>query len=449
MKKFISVVIFIVAPLLIVLYFIGGFYFKDKFPVNVYVNEVNIGGMTLLKADNKIAKADLWDKITIKSDMEEFLEIGAEEIEYKYVETPDLPKIFMQENRQNWLLAIFNDSEYTTTILSNYNKDEIKNMIDGIQELDKKLLDANIVYYSGPQAFVIEPHSYEINITKEQLFDLVVETIEARDKEVNIEGYIEQPDIFDDDKALIAARNKANEYLKIQIRYDFGDRKELLDGSILKDFIAFEGTEIYIDPERVKYYVAELARKYDTFGRGRRFKTSMGENIITTGGSYGWLIHRGKTVDALIEHIESGENKTIEPIYSYEALIRNSNDIGDSYVEIDLKEQMVYVYINGQLKVRTETVTGNIAKGNDTPTGVYPINYKETDAVLKGEDYASPVKYWMPFNNHVGLHDADWRTSFGGDIYEKHGSNGCINLPPGITQTIFDLVYPGMPVIVH
>ncbi len=449
MKKIISIVAFVVTPILIGLYLMGAFYFKNKFPINIYVNDVNIGGMTLLKADKKIAKADLWDKITINSDTEEFLEIAAEEIEYKYVSTPDLPQIFKEENEKNWLLAAFNKSIYTRPIISEYNKDKIKNMIDGIGELDKKLLDASIIYSTDSNSFVIKTHSYEIQITKEQLFDLVVAAIEDRDREVNIEGYIEQPNIFDDNKALIQARDKANEYLKMQIRYDFGDREELIDGSILKDFIAFEGTKIYIDPDRVKDYVAELARKYDTFGRGRRFKTSMGENIITIGGSYGWLIHRGKTVDALIEQIESGENKTIEPIYAYEALIRNSNDIGDSYVEIDLKNQMVYLYINGQLKAQTETVTGNLAKGNDTPTGVYPINYKERDAVLKGEGYASPVKYWMPFNQHIGLHDADWRTSFGGDIYKKQGSNGCVNLPPSITKTIFDLVYPGMPVIVH
>ena len=448
-KKVISVLMFIVAPILIVLYFIGAFYFKDKFPMNVHVNHVNIGGMTLIKADNKIAKSDLWNQIIIKSDTEEFLEIKAEEIDYKYITTPDLPEIFKEENQHNWLLAIFNDSQYTTPILSDFNKDNIKNMIDGIPELDKELLDANIVYSTMSDTFVIEPHSYEIKITKEELFDLVVEGIEERVGVVNITKYIEQPDIFDDDKLLIATRDKANEHLKMQIRYDFGDRKELIDASILKDFIAFKGIEMDIDTDKVIEYVAKLARKYDTFGRGRRFTTSSGENIITNGGSYGWLIHRRNTVDALIEHIKNGDNITIEPIYSYEALIRNSDDIGDSYVEIDLKEQMVYVYINGQLKARTETVTGSISKGNDTPTGVYPINYKERDAILTGEDYASPVKYWMPFNKHVGLHDADWRSSFGGDIYENNGSNGCVNLPPGITKTIFDLVYPGMPVIVH
>ena len=55
----------------------------------------------------------------------------------------------------------------------------------------------------------------------------------------------------------------------------------------------------------------------------------------------------------------------------------------------------------------------------------------------------------MPFNGDVGLHDADWRSNFGGDIYKNNGSHGCINLPPGNAKTIFELVYPGMPVIVH
>lgn len=110
---------------------------------------------------------------------------------------------------------------------------------------------------------------------------------------------------------------------------------------------------------------------------------------------------------------------------------------------------MVYLYIDGNLKVETPTVTGNVSQGHGTPTGVYPINYKERDATLTGETYESPVNYWMPFNKDIGLHDADWRDEFGGDLFKTSGSHGCINLPPGEAKTIFDSVYPGMPVIVH
>lgn len=449
MKKFRSIIIFVVAPILIGLYFIGGFYYKDRFPSKVYINQVNVGGKKLKKADSKLAKSDLWNKITIKSDAEDFLEIEADQIDYKYIRTPELDEIFKKEKEENWLLSKFHESKYETDIESAYNKDTIKNNIDTIEQLDKKLLDASIIYSTISNSFVIEPHSYEINLSREELFDLVVEAIERRHSEVNIEKYIEYPNIFEDDPLLIQARDQANKYLDLKIKYDFGNREELIDGPILKDFISFHDRKAAIDPEKVKDYVAELARKYDTFGRNRNFKTSQGRSITTDGGSYGWLIHRGKTVENLIEAIENGENKTMEPVYSYEALIRDSDDIGDSYVEIDLKEQMVYVYIKGELKVKSQTVTGNLAKGNDTPTGVYPVNYKEREAILKGEDYESPVDYWIPFNKNIGLHDADWRHSFGGDIYEKNGSNGCINLPPSKAKTIFDLVYPGMPVIVH
>ncbi len=449
MKKFRAVHILLILAILAGVYFIGVFYYKDRFPSRVYVNDINIGGMKLERADSELEKADLWDEVTIKSDTEEFLKIKAEDIEYKYVGTPKLPEIFREQSEWKWILSVFKKSEYTTEILSTYNKDKVKSMINGIKQLDKELLNASVVYSESSNAFVIEPHSYEIQLSKDELFDMVSEAIETRDSTVNIEKDIQQPDIFEDDELLIAAKDKANKYLDTELVYDFGDREEVVDSSVLKDLITVDEREVDIDPEKTKEYVAELARKYDTFSSNRQFKTSAGEVITTNGGSYGWLIHRSKTAEALIEEIKSEENKTIEPVYSYKALIRDTDDIGNSYLEIDLNRQMVYVYIDGELKISTPTVTGNLSRGFDTPTGVFPINYKERDAVLRGENYASPVKYWMPFNGNVGLHDADWRDSFGGNIYKNRGSNGCVNLPPGNAKTIYDLVYPGMPVIVH
>ncbi len=44
------------------------------------------------------------------------------------------------------------------------------------------------------------------------------------------------------------------------------------------------------------------------------------------------------------------------------------------------------------------------------------LTYKQRDATLKGQGYASPVKFWMPFNGGIGFHDASWRNTFGGTI---------------------------------
>ena len=94
-------------------------------------------------------------------------------------------------------------------------------------------------------------------------------------------------------------------------------------------------------------------------------------------------------------------------------------------------------------------MSGNVSRGHTTPAGLYSLTYKQRDAVLKGEGYASPVKYWMPFNGGVGLHDATWRSTFGGTIYKTGGSHGCINLPYSAAQKIFAQLKTGDPVLVY
>ena len=75
------------------------------------------------------------------------------------------------------------------------------------------------------------------------------------------------------------------------------------------------------------------------------------------------------------------------------------------------------------------------------------MNYKERNATLKGEDYESKVNYWLPFNNNIGIHDAGWRTEFGGQIYLTNGSHGCVNAPYEVAEKIFQNIEAGTPII--
>ena len=94
-------------------------------------------------------------------------------------------------------------------------------------------------------------------------------------------------------------------------------------------------------------------------------------------------------------------------------------------------------------------MSGNVSKGHTTPPGIFALTYKQRDAGLKGEGYASPVKFWMPFNGGIGFHDASWRSSFGGSIYKTGGSHGCVNMPYAAAKELFENVYAGMPVICY
>ena len=64
-----------------------------------------------------------------------------------------------------------------------------------------------------------------------------------------------------------------------------------------------------------------------------------------------------------------------------------------------------------------------------------------------GEDYASPVKYWIPVKGAIGIHDASWRSTYGGQIYIRNGSHGCINTPLEQVSQLYDMVEIGTPCV--
>ena len=150
-----------------------------------------------------------------------------------------------------------------------------------------------------------------------------------------------------------------------------------------------------------------------------------------------------------MEDLKSGKAVTREPVYRQKAASFGTPDYGSTYVEINLSAQHLFFYKNGSLVIDSDFVSGNPNKGNATPTGAYSITYKQRNATLKGADYNTPVDYWMPYCNNVGMHDANWRSSFGGTIYKSSGSHGCVNLPPSVAATIFERIEEGDPVLVY
>ena len=112
---------------------------------------------------------------------------------------------------------------------------------------------------------------------------------------------------------------------------------------------------------------------------------------------------------------------TREPVYLQTAASHDGPDYGSTYAEVNLTAQHLIFYKDGQKVLESDFVSGNVSRGHTTPPGIFSITYKQRDAVLKGEGYASPVKFWMPFNGGIGFHDASWRSSFGGSIYKSGG----------------------------
>ena len=209
----------------------------------------------------------------------------------------------------------------------------------------------------------------------------------------------------------------------------------------------------YIDPD-TGYYVCDYEKMVGFFsGLNALYpsaQTAESEGFLTTGGvtiaNYDGSFQNQKIidVDAEIAYLASAimEQRTEvhDTIYT----------VGGTYIEIDISSQVLYYYRDGVLAFTTDVVTGNTGAGNDTPTGVYSIRGKQTDIDLVGDDYVSHVNYWMNFiGNSYGIHDADWRSYFGGTIYLTNGSHGCVNVPPEVMGTLYDMVEVGTPVVLY
>jgi lipoprotein-anchoring transpeptidase ErfK/SrfK len=99
--------------------------------------------------------------------------------------------------------------------------------------------------------------------------------------------------------------------------------------------------------------------------------------------------------------------------------------------------------------MQSPCVTGLDNGKRNTPYGTYKILTKVPGKRLKGKTWNCWVDRWMKFtNSNIGLHDASWRSSYGGDIYKTNGSHGCVNMPLEAAKTVYNNLESNMPIIV-
>ncbi len=254
-------------------------------------------------------------------------------------------------------------------------------------------------------------------------------------------------------------------FKEISITYRFGSQTEVLEGSEITDWITVdEDMEVAIDDDKISEYVAGLAEKYDTRFRDRAFVADDGRivHIAADVNLYGYTINTDAECAALKDDILGRESVSREPVYyetdSFGCPLyygrEGDDDLNGTYVEVSITKQHLWFYKDGALIVESDVVTGNLGSSEtETMIGCYPMAYKDSPAVLTGENsvdyWSSEVEYWMAFNQGQGMHDAPWRSQFGGDIYKGDGSHGCVNLPTDVAGTIFDNIVPGIAVIVY
>lgn len=195
-------------------------------------------------------------------------------------------------------------------------------------------------------------------------------------------------------------------------------------------------------------FISAIASKYDVVEKSVSFKTTSGNQILLE-SELGTRIDVYREFSRLKNDIIGGEKVVREPIYGMKGIPNGVFDLNKNYVEVSISDQKMWFYRNGQLIIESDIVTGCPRRGHSTPRGAFYVKYKAHNVILNGPGYSTNVKWWMPFNKGVGLHDARWRKKFGGEIYLSDGSHGCVNLPYSTAQFIYQYINPGSIVICY
>ena len=384
--------------------------------------------------------------------------IDAEDVEMVYSDNNEIDDAMKRQRSWAWpvmmLAQLF--GERNSAFETSYNADLVPEAVSNLACMQK----SNMIKPQNAQVVLtddgarVQTEIYGTTLDVEKTEEAVKKALNDGCTSIDLDalGLYVNPKVNSSDLSLASKAMAMNKVLGAKILLRFGNRTEVINSEVIARFLTKEGSSYTLNEEKVRRYVSRLAKKYDTYQCEREFFTSIGTKVTLEEGigDYGWLLDQEAVYEQILEAIRSQKKTTITPIFTREAYCADADDIGDTYVEISLTNQMMWFYKNGMLVVKTPVVTGNPYAGHETPSGgVWSLKGKMRNQTLSGQGYASPVDYWMPFNNGVGIHDMQSRAYFGGTIYLGSGSHGCVNTPLSAVKLIYDQIEEGVPVIVY
>lgn len=449
----------IAAGVLIITAIVIAVYSSGHFARGTKVNGIDVSGMSVKQLQKRIGEYSInvkERKIDEKSRDESFFEetIKGSDIGLAVGDAQPLHDILKGQGFIKFFVGDKKDYEISHTL--SYDKDLLAKEVSALKGASAtdgtEAVSASIAEYTEGKGYEIVSEQQGDILDEQATCEAIEKAVASLKESVDLskEKAYKKPEFTSESDVLKDAVETLNRYVGTKITYQFGDDTVVLDGTRINKWIKIKkDNTVKIRRNKVEKFVQELHRKYDTVFTNRKFKTAYGDTVTVYGGDYGWWMNTVKETDKLVKLIQKGAVKERTPEYRQTAVSYGDKDYGDTYAEVDLSGQHVFVVKNGKVVFDTACVTGNESHGHATPAGTYGITYKQRNATLRGENYETPVSYWMPFNGGIGFHDAYWRSRFGGTLYRTGGSHGCVNLPPSSAKKIYSLVEQGTPVICY
>lgn len=441
---------------LLLIYFIGFWFFQTRFVPNTKIGAIKISQLSKSAAQERIQVELESYELTIAENEQTLGFIHLNQLDIATETDSLLEQLLADQSPAKWPLHLLVGPKHEVELndavtLSETTMSGLLHTI-GIDNNNRPEAKDAFIALNDEGVYQLQDETYGQQVSVASLEQAILNKLEEGAHQLELsEAYI-LPEVNKENQQLLALQTKLDQMQNVSITLNLEGENVTVPKDIIASWIIVENQEPSVDTALVEDYILELNKQYSGLFKQREFESTYQGTVVLDPGTYGWYIDRFAEAEAITNDILAVRDVEREPIiegtgYGLE------DDIGSSYVEVDIYNQMMTIYYEGDIVLQTAVVTGT--PGTNTVPGAYQVWNKEYDTTLLGYnpntemDYEQPVDYWIAFDDQAqGIHDANWQNSFGGDAYLTNGSLGCINTPPGIMPQVFELVYHGMPVVI-
>lgn len=444
--------------------------YRDRFLPHSMMNGISVSKLTADEAKQTMKQAYRDYELAVTFRRKTGQTIRGADVDYHY----DLEKVdeyLAQQNRFAWFPAYFSREIFAGNLPVSYHGNDLKGLVLAFPQMQENnmILPKNAYTGYADGEFSVVPEVMGTVLHPDVALEAIQSAMEDNERTLNLahtQGVYESPDVYSTNKKLAAAVPELNELAAISLTYDLpGKKKRVLDGNELQYWLSKDGDGHYkrdeaLWDEKITEYVKSLEEDVDTVYVEHPFRTMSGRVVtLPADGYYGWKIDEEKEIAQLKEDLVQGNVVEREPVFRKREAADPDNNygFGDTYCEVNLGAQHLWIVKKGKVVFQTDFVSGKNTPERKTPAGAFFAYDKQTNKTMQGDrqvdgsyGYTSHCKYWIRLTTYgVGLHDAPWRNRFGGSIWLTNGSHGCVNLPSSAAPKVYEEVDAGMPVAMY
>ncbi|WP_408071098.1 L,D-transpeptidase [Butyrivibrio sp. JL13D10] len=475
------------------LYVLLGFYYTDSFTYGIWINKVYCTGKNADEANLELKNHSFFNGLVVTAAGGHSYFVDSNMVDFNVDYRDELQQMIDKQNPFAWGLNFLKSRDREIVGNPTFNEEKLRYLVQSwdIFNIEKKDLyelkkndegyylventekTANFdKFYENIKAALYNKQ-YTLDLSDDSMYDSAA----ATEDDLNLYSLYEKIDELQNLKAAIkigdvriSAKPSAvsqwmvtiDELTRAQIEAESQDNPGkglFLAGDkvttfpekykVEENFVTDENGNILLSCSKIHDFIEKNLSYVDTNSCIERFQKDGKGLIFVSGNKDGKLYDIDKEYESFIESVTGAGPAETEVDLPGKSFVIEGKELGKEYILVDMGNQHLSYYKNGKIKIEYDIVTGNTGLGRGTPVGLFHVYNKRYHTILRGVDYASYVNYWLGVNKGIGIHDATWRSQFGGEIYKHSGSHGCINSPLEFMQKLYESVEVGVPVLLY